>query len=92
MAHHSWGAEYQGINDIKELLKKIKSNPQITINDCFAENDRVAVRFQAAFSLDSGKSKVIRNEIAILRFEGDKMAEWWGAYDRLIEQEQRENA
>ena len=47
IARHSWGAEYKGIKKIIQLMRLIKSNPRITIDDCFAENDRAAVRFRA---------------------------------------------
>lgn len=89
IARHSWGAEFKGIDDIIALLKKNVSNPRIVIDDCFAENDRVAVRFRAIFPPEGEIGGVVRNEIAILRFEGEKMAEWWGAYDRKSEEEQR---
>ncbi len=89
IARHSYGTEFKGIEAIIALMKKHVSNPRIVIDDCFAENDRVAVRFRAAFPLKGDSGDVVRNEIAILRFEGEKMAEWWGAYDRQSEQEQR---
>ncbi|MCK5569244.1 MAG: hypothetical protein KAJ15_05970 [Spirochaetes bacterium] len=59
------------------------------IDDCFAESNKVVMRFLAFFPLEKG-GEVIRNEISILRFEGEKIAEWWVAFDRQCEKEQEE--
>lgn len=85
-AHHLYGDDYMG-PEIIAVLKKNVSDPRIDIEDCFTDGKRVAVRFRASFPHNGGK--VVRNEIAILRFEGEKVAEWWGAYDRKSEEEQR---
>ena len=86
-AHHLFGGDYTG-PEIISVLKKNISDPRMDIDDCFTDGERVAVRFRAAFPHDAGE--VVRNEIAIIRFKGDKVAEWWGAYDRKSEEEQRE--
>ncbi len=57
------------------------------IDDCFAESNKVVMRFRAFFPFEKGR-EVIRNEIAIVRFEGEKIADWWVAFDRQIEKEQ----
>ena len=62
-------------------------NPRVVIDDCFAEGDKVVLRFRAFFPIGTG-GKVTRDEISILPFEGDKIAERWAAFDRLSEKEQ----
>jgi hypothetical protein len=86
-AHHSWGDEYKGVDQVIALLTKYELNPRVKvlIDDCFAENNKVAIRFRAIFPLEIGK-EVIRNEIAIVRFQGEKIAEWWAAFDRQSEE------
>lgn len=86
--HFSWGAEFKGIDEIMALLEKNVSDPRVLIDDCFAEDDRVVMRFRAVFPLEGG-GEAVRNEISILRFEGEKIAEWWAAFDRQSEEEQR---
>jgi hypothetical protein len=87
IVHFSWGAEFKGNKEVVALLQEYKSNPRVVIDDCFAESNKVVMRFRAFFPLEEG-GKVIRNEIAIARFEGDRIAEWWAAFDRQIEKEQ----
>ena len=62
---------------------------RVVIDDCFGDADNVAVRFRVSIPRDAG-GEIVRNEIAILHFVEGKLAEWWGAYDRLSEQEQQE--
>lgn len=88
VARHVFGTEFKGIDTLVSLMKPFPSGARVIIDDCFAENDRVAARFKVFFS--SGGYKKVRNEIAILRFENGKMAEIWGAYDRLYERMQKE--
>ena len=45
------------------------------------------MRFRVFYPLEAG-GEVIRNEISILRFEDEKIAEWWAAFDRQSEKEQ----
>ena len=82
--HFSWGDEVNGTKDVVALLEKYRSDPRVVIDDCIAEGDKVVLRFRAIFPLDGG-GEVVRNEISILRFEGEKIAEWWAAFDRLSE-------
>ena len=85
--HFSWGAEFKGNEKVIALLQEYKSNPRVVIDECFAESNKVVIRFRAFFQLEEG-GEVIRNEIAIARFEGEKIAEWWAAFDRQSEKEQ----
>ncbi len=85
--HFSWGDEFKGREEVIALLQEYKSNPRVVIDDCFAENNKVVIRFRAFFPFEDG-GEVIRNEIAIVRFEGEKIADWWAAFDRQIEKEQ----
>jgi hypothetical protein len=87
-AQFCWGSDFEGREEIIALLKKYVSDPRVVIDDCFGEHDRVVMRFRAVFPLEEGK-EVIRNEISILRFEGEKNAEWWAAFDRQYEEDQR---
>jgi hypothetical protein len=88
VAHHSWGADFRGVEEVISLLKRHTTRARVVIEDCLAESERVAVRFRVTFTAE-GAREIVRNEIAILRFEGGRMAEWWGAYDRQSEREQR---
>lgn len=85
--HFSWGDEFKGSEEVIALLQEYKSNPRVSIDDCFAESNKVVLRFRAFFPLETD-GEVIRNEIAIARFEGEKIAEWWAALDRQSEKEQ----
>ena len=85
--HLSWGAEFKGSSEVIALLQENKSNPRVVIDDCFAENDKVVIRFRAFFPLEEG-GEIMRDEISIARFEGEKIAEWWAAFDRQSEKEQ----
>jgi hypothetical protein len=85
-AYHLWGDKIEGIESAIAMLKQLTYPPRVVIHDCFAEGDRVAIRFSVYFSNESGE-EMARNEISILRFEEDKIAEWWVAFDRKIEEE-----
>ena len=84
-AHFLWGDEIGSTKDAITMLKQYIAHPKVVIHDCFAENDRVTIRFSATFSNQIG-AEVTRNEISILRFEGEKIAEWWAAFDRNVEE------
>ena len=85
--HFSWGAEFKGSEEVVALLQEYKANPRVVIDDCFAESNKVVMRFRAFFQLKEDR-EVTRNEIAIARFEGKKIAEWWAAFDRQSEKKQ----
>ncbi len=85
--HFSWGAEFKGREEVIALIQEYKSNPRVVIDDCFAERNKVVIRFRAFFPFEDG-GEVVRNEISIARFEGEKIAEWWAAFDRQSEKEQ----
>ena len=89
-AHHLYSSRENNAEEMIAVLKNRKRDSRVVIDDCFAEDDRVAVRFRAflTFPLEGG-GEIVRNEISILRFEGEKIAEWWGAYDRQSEKEQK---
>jgi hypothetical protein len=87
VARHTFGTEFKGIDTLVSLMKNFPSNARVIVDDCFGEGDSVAVRFRVFFSL--GGYEKVRYEIAILRFEGGKMAEIWGAYDRLDERQRK---
>ena len=80
-------AEFKGTGEVIDLIEKNKSNPRVVIDDCFAESNKVVMRFRAFFPLEDD-GEVIRNEIVTLWFEGEKIAEWWAAFDRQTEIEQ----
>ena len=84
--HFSWGEDIKGVDQVIAFLRSFDLNPRVkvVIDDCFAENNKVVLRFRAIFPLEDGR-EVIRNEISILRFQGEKIAEWWVAFDRQSE-------
>lgn len=86
-AHHSWGEEFHGADTILAMMKGLPYGVKVDVEECFGEDDIKAIRFQVIIPMDAG-NVIVRNEIAILRFEDGRLAEWWGAYDRLIEREQ----
>lgn len=81
--HFSWGDEYKGVDQVIALLTKYELNPRVKvlIDDCFAENNKVVLRVRSIFPLEDGR-EVIKNEISIHRFQGEKIAESWVAFDR----------
>ena len=91
IAHWSWGGQ-NSLEEVIYWLKKTKEemigNTRVVIDDCFADGEKVAIRFRAFFPHQSG-GEVMRNEISILRFEGNKCAECWVAFDRGFEEEQK---
>jgi hypothetical protein len=90
IAHHLYSPRVVKAKELIPVLKKhFKGGLRVVIDDCFAEDDRVAVRFRVFFTPLEGGGEIVRNEIAILRFKGEKVEEWWGAYDRQSEKEQK---
>jgi hypothetical protein len=84
--HFSWGDDIKGVEQTIAMLKEFGLNPRVKvlIDDCFAEDNKVVLRFRVIFPLE-GSKEVIRNEISIIRFQGEKIAEWWAAFDRQSE-------
>ena len=90
-ARFCWGAEFHGIEECVKVLKASTRHPRVVIDDCFSTNDRVVVRFRAFFSVKKNK-EIERNEISILCFEDGRISEWWVAFDRQFEKDQRSQA
>ena len=88
-AHLLWDFHSEGLqNTINFLLEhQAPAKTRVIIDDCFAEGHKVAVRFRAFFPTNTG-GEVVRDEIAILHFSGNKISEWWGAFDRQYEKDQ----
>jgi predicted ester cyclase len=90
---HDPGAEYRGTAAIRlgiEALFAGFPDFQFNVEDQIAEHDRIAIRFRGGGTHDgpwrglqpTGKSMRYTG-VVIMRFEGQRIAEYWGQSDVL---------
>jgi hypothetical protein len=90
IVHWSWGEQSTAEEVILWLKNRIKENlgaTRIVVDDCFAEGDKVAIRYRTFFPHKAG-GDIMRDENAIMCFQGERIAEVWVAFDRRFEEEQ----
>ncbi len=93
VAHEPTGDSY-GIDVFLERMNEwAEAFPEreITTEDLFGEEDRVAWRWRLVGLHASGARVEVRGTI-VFRLQGGKIAEYWGVYDRLSLQEQIKRA
>ena len=84
--YFAWGESTDGAKAIFDLLSP-PSDPEVVIDDCFGDGDRVAMHMRLRFSV--GDKDVWRDELLLFRLEGELIAEIWAYFDRQYESEQR---
>jgi hypothetical protein len=74
-----------------ELVRELtpSSDPRVEIDDCFACGDKAGMRFRVLLDHPSGEH-IIKDELLMFRFEGERIAEIWAYWDRSYLQEQRD--
>ena len=74
---------HEGASQMRSFLRTSKPPINVEILDMIEEGDRVAVRWQViATSYDGQPSE--RSIMAIYRFEGGRIAEYWGTSIRAL--------
>jgi len=91
--HGPGGAEVKGTKGYKQFLAGLRAaypDIHVTIENILAEGDLVATRTKCTFTFTGEGSgitptgrKVTLTGSILDRFEGDKLAETWEAYDRF---------
>ena len=100
VVHFANGGEWRGVDAaVENLTPKGRQEemdwvwpPETIVDDCFATEDRVAMRFHILFRHKKTGAVVIRRELGIFRLEGNRIAEIWVYFDDLSESKEREAA